>query len=524
MPSNKSPITLALQTALKDIRTDAQRSGRGQSPALRMPAALLASGCLLGSTMALADGGDTEATATCIGSLPYSDSGTTVGKVDDYDLPADTTAPTLTASCASIVGGAGPAGSLPNGAIYTGTGTAPDAVYRIDFPAGNPDTLTINMDPTGAQDLALIVFCDTVSSSPADGLVVDDTGVGGVAEQVTVGNIAAGTSLYIVVDGYSTGGTPPGPSGPYTLNVTSSGATQPDPSCGAAPSADVSITKTDGVADVTPGGDTTYTITASNAGPSDTAATVTDTFPADLSCTWTCVGAGGGTCTAAGAGNINDAINLPVGSSVTYTAACDIASSATGILSNTATVVGAETDPTPGNDSATDTDTLTASADLSITKSDGGTVASAGGDTIYTITATNAGPSDVSGVSVTDTFPAACTTVSYTAIGAGGAAGFTAAGNGDINDATIDMPAGSSVTYTATCTVDTGAANGDIITNTANVAAPMGVDSNPGNDAATENTAVVGAAIPTIGAWSGALLLMLLGAMGLGAARRRNQA
>ena len=32
-------------------------------------------------------------------------------------------------------------------------------------------------------------------------------------------------------------------------------------------SADLSITKTDGVATVTPGGTTTYTITASNAGP-----------------------------------------------------------------------------------------------------------------------------------------------------------------------------------------------------------------------------------------------------------------
>ncbi|MCB1575135.1 MAG: proprotein convertase P-domain-containing protein, partial [Xanthomonadales bacterium] len=82
-------------------------------------------------------------------------------------------------------------------------------------------------------------------------------------------------------------------------------------------SADLSITKTDGVTTAVPGGSVTYTITASNAGPDPTtSATVADTFPAALTCTWTCVGAGGGTCTAAGSGNINDPVVLPAGGSV----------------------------------------------------------------------------------------------------------------------------------------------------------------------------------------------------------------
>ncbi|MGB5065411.1 MAG: DUF11 domain-containing protein, partial [Candidatus Competibacter sp.] len=105
------------------------------------------------------------------------------------------------------------------------------------------------------------------------------------------------------------------------------------------PAADLAITKTDGVTTATPGSSVTYTITASNAGPSNaTGATVADTFPATLSCTWTCSGAGGGTCTASGASNINDTVNLPSGGSATYTAACSIGVSATGTLSNTATV------------------------------------------------------------------------------------------------------------------------------------------------------------------------------------------
>src|SRR5581483_2282228 len=128
-----------------------------------------------------------------------------------------------------------------------------------------------------------------------------------------------------------------------------------------------------GVTSVTAGGSVTYTITASNAGPSDApGSTVADTFPASLTCTWTCVGAGGGTCTASGAGNLNDTVNLPSGASVTYTASCTISAAASGTLSNTATVgaPGGVSDPTPGNNAATDSDTLAPQADLAITKTD----------------------------------------------------------------------------------------------------------------------------------------------------------
>src|SRR5213075_2441522 len=96
------------------------------------------------------------------------------------------------------------------------------------------------------------------------------------------------------------------------------------------PQADLAVTKTDGVTTATPGGSVTYTITASNAGPSNaTGATVADNFPASLTCTWTCAGAGGGSCTASGSGNINDTVNLPNGGSVTYTASCNISAAAT---------------------------------------------------------------------------------------------------------------------------------------------------------------------------------------------------
>jgi uncharacterized repeat protein (TIGR01451 family) len=252
--------------------------------------------------------------------------------------------------------------------------------------------------------------------------------------------------------------------------------------------ADLAITKTDGVATAVPGGSVTYTITASNAGPDPvTGGTVADTFPAILTCTWTCVGAGGGTCTAAGSGNLNDTVNLPAGASVTYTATCAVNSSATGTLSNTATVSGgAVGDSNPANNSATDTDTLTPQANLGITKTDGVTTAIAGGSVTYTITASNSGPSNAPGATVADTFPASLT-CAWTCVGAGGGT-CAASGSGNIND-TVNLPSGGSVTYTASCTVSAAATG--TLSNTATVTAPAGVtDPTPGNNSATDSDAL----------------------------------
>ncbi|HLX09890.1 MAG TPA: carboxypeptidase regulatory-like domain-containing protein [Thermoanaerobaculia bacterium] len=256
------------------------------------------------------------------------------------------------------------------------------------------------------------------------------------------------------------------------------------------PPPDLGITATDGVTTATPGGSVTYTITASN--PSAlpaSGATVADTFPAVLTCTWTCVGAGGGTCTASGSGNINDTVNLPAGASVTYTASCSIAASATGSLSDTATVTFAS-DPNTANNSATDSDTLAAQADLAITKTDGVTTATPGGSVTYTITASNAGPSNAPGATVADSFPASLT-CTWTCVGAGGGT-CTASGSGNLND-TVNLPAGGSVTYTASCNVSAAATG--TLSNTATVAAPAGVtDPTPGNNSATDTDTLAASA------------------------------
>jgi uncharacterized repeat protein (TIGR01451 family) len=271
--------------------------------------------------------------------------------------------------------------------------------------------------------------------------------------------------------------------------------------CGAAP-ADLTITKTDGVTSVTPGGSVTYTITASNVGTGgSTGATVADNFPAGLTgCSWTCVGAGGGTCTAAGSGNISDTVNLPAGGSVTYTASCTVSAAVCGSasLANTATVtppVGV-TDPTPADNSATDTDTVTTQADLMITKDDGVATVAPGGSITYTITASNpTGPCPVTGATVTDNFPSPPLTCgAYTCTPGGGAT--CAGGSGNISDV-VNLPVGGTAVYSVTCTVSPSASGS--VSNTASIAPPAGVvDPTPGNTSSTDTDPIQGAVGATV--------------------------
>lgn len=253
--------------------------------------------------------------------------------------------------------------------------------------------------------------------------------------------------------------------------------------------ADLSITNTDGETNAVPGATVTYMIVASNAGTDPAAsASVTDTFPAACaSVAWTCSGAGGGSCSAAGAGNISDTVNLPAGASVTFTATCTIGADATGVLTNTAVISSSITDSNPANNSATDSDTLTPQADLSINVTDGVTGALPGTAVTYTIVASNAGPSNAPATTVTDIMPPPLTGVTWTCVGAGGAT-CTAAGSGNIND-TVNLPAGASVIYTVTATLSPGASG--TLSNTATVTADGAIaDTVPGNNSATDSDTI----------------------------------
>src|SRR5262249_12591335 len=154
------------------------------------------------------------------------------------------------------------------------------------------------------------------------------------------------------------------------------------------------------------------------------------------------------------------------------------APSTPGTITNTATVAGNQTDPNTANNTASATTQVQAlSADLSITKTGPATVG-AGQSFTYTLAVQNGGPSDATGVAVTDTLPTGV--------------GFVSASSGCTNASgtvTCTVGALASGANASVTIVVTAPATAGTITNTATVAGQP-TDPNTGNNSATATTTV----------------------------------
>jgi len=143
-------------------------------------------------------GGENCAAATVIGSIPYDDSGTTVGAVDDYDV-----------AC-------------------SWTSTSPDVVYV--YTPTSDETVDISVCTNGGDadyDTKLFVFegianCGGTSFACNDDACQAPSYTSAYNSEITGLSLTGGTSYYIVVDGYGGG------SGNYTLHVE---AGTPIPTC-----------------------------------------------------------------------------------------------------------------------------------------------------------------------------------------------------------------------------------------------------------------------------------------------------
>ncbi|MEO6688808.1 MAG: hypothetical protein ABIS07_12115, partial [Dokdonella sp.] len=394
------------------------------------------------------------------------------------------------------------------GTVTTNEVTTPVTVVNLGitktdgsatYTPGSPITYTLVASNTGPSTATGAVVTDTLPAAIAGGAwtVVYAGGATGPAGgsgnvNATINVPVGGTATFTVTGTVSSAAT-----GSLVNTATIAApptATESAPANNTATDTDtinaqanLGITKTDGSGTAIPGSTVTYTIVASNAGPSNaTGATVVDTVPAALTgVTWTVVYGGGASGPASGSGNINASVNLPSGGSATFTLTGTLPATATGTLVNTATVTAPAgvTDPTPGNNSATDTDNLTPTANLAISKTDGSTTAVPGSAITYTIVATNAGPSIATGATIADTIPATITGATWIATYAGSATG-PASGSGNIN-ATVTIPVGGTATFTVTGTVSATATG--TLANTATITAPAGTtDPTPGNNSATD--------------------------------------
>jgi uncharacterized repeat protein (TIGR01451 family) len=110
------------------------------------------------------------------------------------------------------------------------------------------------------------------------------------------------------------------------------------------------------------------------------------------------------------------------------------------------------------------------------------TSASIGGPLTYTITVTNNGPTNVTGVPITSSFSAYLTNISCTK---SGGAPCPLDGSGNIQD-TVNLAVGASITYTVNATV-IQSANGNIVS-TASINV---TDANPANNSTTDTTTLV---------------------------------
>ena len=264
-----------------------------------------------------------------------------------------------------------------------------------------------------------------------------------------------------------------------TCNDVDSCPTQPGSAC-----TDLAITKTDGRTAVNAGASVTYTLTATNVGGTGAnGATVTDNFPAPLgACSWTCSATAGSACPSSGSGNIATSVNLAANGTATFMATCTVSPTASGTLSNTATIAFAG-EANTGNNSATDSTTIVPRADLRITKTDASSIANAGAQVQYAIVASNLSAAASSGT-VTDTFAAPLIGCSWTCSPGPGSA-CPASGNGNIA-APVVLSAGGNATFTARCTISASATG--TVSNTATIAGAN--DPVASNNSATDTTAI----------------------------------
>jgi|GEM_PF-6411540 len=289
--------------------------------------------------------------------------------------------------------------------------------------------------------------------------------------------------------------------------------------------AGLQIAKSDGVTSVVAGTNTTYSISVTNGGPSTiNGAVVKDVAGVGLTLlSVTCGSASGGavcpapaSVTVAALAGAGITINLPVTaappgpsipSGMVFTVVARVDPAQTANVTNTATITEPGGQPIP----AVDTDTVTQSADISVTKVAVTPSVAVGTPARFDITVRNAGPSSVTGVVVRDVLPSGLVADSVACVSATGgavcpnAATVTLAlltGTGVL----ADLPASSSMTFALVARAN---ANGTFV-NVATVSHPADSTPEPSSNSSSATLTVFVPVVPTLDRQSLFLLVLLV--------------
>ncbi|MDQ2712609.1 MAG: DUF11 domain-containing protein [Acidobacteriota bacterium] len=285
---------------------------------------------------------------------------------------------------------------------------------------------------------------------------------------------------------------------PGTISNTASvSATEPDPDTSnnsvtkavtANVDADMSIGISGSPASAAQGATLTYTITTSNAGPSPaTNVTISDPLPSGSNFVsaagtgWSCANSSGiVTCSRSSSSAVGALPNITL----------QVTPSATGTVTNAASITANESDPNSSNNTATTSNTVTPGADLAITQPTPASPVAVGAAIVYSLTVTNNGPGTASLISVSDALPA---NVTFNSVSG---SGWSCSKSSGVITCTIAGPI-SSGAHAGVITINTTAASAGSAVNTATVSSSDTTTTDP---TSANNTASTTVTIQTPGA------------------------
>ena len=392
-----------------------------------------------------------------------------------------------------------------SGTATTTVSTSSDMAITktVDIPTpvlGTNVVFTVTLTNNGPSDATNVVVSDVlpagltyVTSNAASGTYAPGTGLWTIPALISLSS----TTLTVTATAATVGA--------KTNTATILSADQPDaiPGNNSASATvtpqypELSVSKTDNVAVVQPGNTLTYVLTFQNNGNRNaTNVVITETVPANT--TFVAAGSTPGWIVAGANMTLNVGTVVAGAPARTATFVVHVNNTVpvgTTQIANTASIDDDHTngpDPIPLNNTTSDIDALIAAPDFVIVKSDGGKTVLPGNVLVYTLTYSNAGSIDATGVVVSETVPANMTFVAVqSSIGWSFADGDPAGTTGKFTLGAL--AAGGSGTLTFAARLNAAIPAGTVsVSNTASIDDDHtnGVDPTPLNDTSTITTKI----------------------------------